>query len=302
MAIATAPRPAVSLTSVLRSTRTARALFPIAVLALWQLGFSVMETVILPSPAEVLGFMWDEIRLETLSRHTLYESFAISLGRLAIGFSIALVAGTVVGLLMGLVRPVEYFLYDTVVVVLAVPSLVWGLMTGLLLGFGNTAPIVTVVAVGIPFVILNVLKGVKNTPKELFDMSRSFRVGRSRAVRHVLIPSLMPFLFAALRYSFANGWKGLVLAEVFASTNGAGWTIRYWYDAHRAQGVIGYALFFILFALFIERGVFERVSRYVFKWRPALTNLQVVEETVPEAKRFEVDVAKAEAEESDRGA
>jgi ABC-type nitrate/sulfonate/bicarbonate transport system permease component len=287
MAVATASRPVPSFTGILKSNRTARLLFPVAVLALWQLGYLLMASQILPSPAEVLNFMWDEIRLDTLSRHTLYESFAISLGRLAVGFSIAMVVGTAIGLLMGLSRPAEYFLYDTVVVVLAIPSLVWGLMTGLLLGFGNRAPIVTVIAVGIPFVILNVLEGVKNSPKELSDMARSFNVPRRRVVRHVLIPSLLPFLFAALRYGFANGWKGLVLAEVFAASNGAGWTIRYWYDAHRGQGVIGYALFFVLFALFIERGVFERISRRVFRWRPSISNLQIVEEAVPDAKEAE---------------
>jgi ABC-type nitrate/sulfonate/bicarbonate transport system permease component len=287
MAVATVSRPLPSFTKVLKSNRTARLLFPVAVLALWQLGYLLMATQILPSPAEVLNFMWDEIRLDTLSRHTLYQSFAISLGRLVIGFSIAMVVGTAIGLLMGLSKPVEYFLYDTVVVVLAIPSLVWGLMTGLLLGFGNKAPIVTVIAVGIPFVILNVLEGVKNSPKELSDMARSFNVPRRRVVRHVLIPSLLPFLFAALRYGFANGWKGLVLAEVFAASNGAGWTIRYWYDAHRGQGVIGYALFFVLFALFIERGVFERMSRRVFRWRPSLAHVQVVEEAVPDAKEAE---------------
>jgi uncharacterized iron-regulated membrane protein len=78
----------------------------------------------------------------------------------------------------------------------------------------------------------------------------------------------MPFFFAALRYGLANAWKGLVLAELFASTNGAGWMIKFWYDAHRAQGIVGYALFFVIFALIVERLVFGRLSAYVFRWRP----------------------------------
>ena len=299
MAVA-AVRPPPAFTRLLRSDRTARLLFPIAVLVTWQIAFMIISSHILPGPVEVLDFMLDEMRLETLSRYTLYESFGISLARLLVGFSIALVAGIVIGLLMGLYRPVEYFLYDTVVVVLAIPSLVWGLMTGLLFGFGNIGPIVTVMAVGIPFVILNVLEGVKNSPKDLLDMSRSFNVPRTRTIRHVLLPSLMPFLFAALRYGFANGWKGLVLAEVFAASNGAGWTIRFWYDAHRGQGVLGYALFFILFALFIERGVFERLSKRVFRWRPS-GQAQVVEEPAPEGKSSEQATVEAELAESDRG-
>ena len=297
MAVATASRPTLPLARLWKSSRTARFMFPIVVLALWQLIFMVMQSSILPSPFETLNFMWDEIRLETLSRHTLYQSFGISLGRLAIGFSIAMVAGTVIGLLMGVFKPVEDFLYDPVVVTLAIPSLIWGLMTGLLFGFGNKAPIIAVIGAGIPFVILNVLAGLKNSPKELLDMSKSFEISRLRTIRHVLIPSLMPFLFAALRYGFITGWHGLVLAEVFASSNGAGWTIRFWYDAHRAQGVLGYAFFFILFALFIERGVFDPISRRAFRWRPSISNLPVVEEAVPDAKRFKLALAQAEATE-----
>jgi NitT/TauT family transport system permease protein len=57
---------------------------------------------------------------------------------------------------------------------------------------------------------------------------------------------------------------------VFASTAGAGWNIQFWRDAHRAQGVFGYALFFILFALFLERFVFQKLSRRVFRWRPEI--------------------------------
>jgi ABC-type nitrate/sulfonate/bicarbonate transport system permease component len=300
LAIAARTTPLAWPKRAIRSRRTARLLFPLVVLAVWQLAYTFLETAVLPSPGTVLGFMWDEIRMDTLSRHTLYQSFAISLGRLMVGFVIALAAGMVIGLLMGLVRPVEDFLYDVVVVILAVPSLVWALITGLLFGLGNNAPIVTVIGVGIPFVILNVSEGVKNSPKELFDMSRAFKVPRRRVVRHVLLPSLMPFFFAALRYGFANGWKGLVLAEVFASTNGAGWTIRYWYDAHRAQGVLGYALFFVLFALLLERGVFERISRYVFRWRPQ-AQLEVVEEAAPQARKLQAATVKAEHTELDEG-
>ena len=81
-------------------------------------------------------------------------------------------------------------------------------------GFGDTGPIITVVLTGIPFVIINVREGVRNTPTDLYDMARAFKVPRPWVIRAVLIPSLMPFLFAAARYCFALGWKGLVVAEV----------------------------------------------------------------------------------------
>ncbi len=286
-------RQSQGLLRALRSPHAARLLFPLAVLGLWFLILELVDSRIMPTPAEVFGFMWDELTLDTLARRSVYVNFAISLARLAVGFAIAMVLGTVIGLAMGLWKAADAFFHDWVMAILAMPALAWALFTGLAFGFGNKGPILTAILAGIPFVIVNVREGVRNTPKELFDMARSFQVPQNRITRHVLVPSMMPFIFAAARYSFAIGWKGLVIAEVFGATNGAGWTIKYWYDAHRAQGVLGYALFFIIFALFLERVVFERLERRVFRWRPQIGGVEIVEERferVAEGRPFETSV------------
>jgi NitT/TauT family transport system permease protein len=159
------------------------------------------------------------------------------------------------------------------------PNLAWALFASLAFGFGDKGPIIVVVLTGIPYVIINVREGVRDTPRDLFEMSRSFRVPRAKTIRHVLLPSLMPFMFAAARYCFALGWKGLVIAEVFGGQDGAGWTIKFWYDAHRAHGVVGYAFFFVIFAIIFERLVFETIAKRVFRWRPVIGASNVAEET-----------------------
>jgi ABC-type nitrate/sulfonate/bicarbonate transport system permease component len=268
---------------VTRSSLTGRLLFPIVCLVIWLLGIKLVTTIwpfavdVLPTPWQVFGFMWNEITGETLAPHNLYVTFGISLQRLAIGMVIAMILGTIIGIAMGLSRAVDAFLNDWVVAILAMPNLAWALFCSLAFGFGDIGPIITVVLTGIPFVIMNVREGVKNTPAELFDMARAFDVPRQRVIRQVLIPSLLPFLFAAARYCFALGWKGLVVAEVFGGQDGAGWTIKFWYDAHRAYGVIGYALFFVIFALIFEKFMFDQLSKRLFKWRPSLDDVEVVE-------------------------
>jgi NitT/TauT family transport system permease protein len=207
----------------------------------------------------------------------MYETFGISLQRLAIGMVLAMIIGTIIGIAMGLSKGVDAFFNDWVVAILAMPNLAWALFCSLAFGFGDLGPIITVVLTGVPFVIINVREGVRNTPADLFDMARAFDVPRKRVIFNVLIPSLMPFLFAAARYAFALGWKGLVVAEVFGGQDGAGWTIKFWYDAHRAYGVVGYALLFVIFALIFEKFMFDQLSKRLFKWRPAV-DAEVVEE------------------------
>jgi ABC-type nitrate/sulfonate/bicarbonate transport system permease component len=267
---------------VLTSPTTARILFPFFVIALWYFIYFAIDSRIFPTPLRVLKFMWEEITLTSGVRYSsvgenLYQQFGISIARLTFGFLIAMSVGTMIGLAMGVSKSVDAFFHDWVMAILAMPALVWALFFSVAFGFGHSAPVLTVIFAGIPFVIINVREGVRNTPKELIDMATAFEVPRSKMTRHVFLPSLMPFFFAALRYAYSIGWKGLVIAEVFGSQVGMGWTIKFWYDAHRAHGVIGYALFFILFALGLEKLVFDPLARKAFKWRPSLDAHQLAE-------------------------
>ena len=274
---------------VLKSPLFARILFPFVVLGVWLAGIEIIQSIwpfavdVLPTPTEVWGAMWEEVIDPFVSgnqaptRENLYFTFWKSLFRLGIGFAISIGLGTVIGLGMGLSKSVDAFFHDWVMAILAMPALAWALFVSLVIGFGDGGPITVVVLAGIPFVIINVREGVRNTPRELFDMGRAFGVPQNKITRHVLLPSLMPFFFAATRYAFSIGWKGLVIAEVFGGQDGAGWTIKFYYDAHRAHGVVGYAFFFVIFALILERAVFEQAAKRVFRWRPKV-DLQVVEE------------------------
>jgi NitT/TauT family transport system permease protein len=262
----------------------ARILFPFLILAVWLIAIEILNSIwsfgteVLPTPLEVWNFMWDEITTNTLARRNLYSTFALSLRRLGIGFVISMVLGTAIGLGMGLSKAVDAFFHDWVMALLAMPALAWALFLSLLFGFGDAGPIYAVILAGIPFVIVNIKEGVRNAPSDLFAMARAFGVPQSTITRHVLIPSLMPFMFAAARYAFSIGWKGLVITEVFGGQDGAGWTIKFWYDAHRAHGIVGYAMFFVIFALATERLILEPLSRRVFKWRPSLETPELVEQ------------------------
>ena len=278
------PRRPNRLVRILKSPTTGRLAFPVVVLLIWFGTIEIVKSIwpfavdVLPTPWAVFNFMIDEVRGDTVAPRNMYQTFAISLQRLGIGMAIAMVLGTIIGLGMGLSRKVDAFFNDWVVAVLAMPNLAWALFCSLVFGFTDTGPTVVVVLTGIPFVIINVREGVKNTPTELYDMARAFGVPQGRIIRHVMIPSLMPFLFAAARYAFALGWKGLVVAEVFGGQDGAGWTIKFWYDAHRSYGVVGYAMLFVIFALLVEKLLFDNLSKVIFKWRPAVDGGEVVEE------------------------
>ncbi len=127
-----------------RGPLAGRLLFPVVCLLIWVLSIKLVTSIwpfavdVLPTPWQVIKFMWNEITLKTVAPHNLYETFAISLQRLAIGMVIALIIGTVIGIAMGLSKAVNAFFNDWIVAILAMPNLAWALFCSLAFGFGDT--------------------------------------------------------------------------------------------------------------------------------------------------------------------
>src|ERR687895_445906 len=254
--------------------RAARITAPLLFLAAWQLRLvdrvlgllfpERTESRLLPTPAEVVEAMWEQLR-----DGLLIGAFSVSLLRLAIGFALALVVGSAVGLAMGLSPRIEAMFHDFVVVGLTFPYLIWGLLVAMWFGFEGQGPVIVVFIAALPFVMINASEGVRDVSKDLIDMAAAYDVPRGRVLRNLILPSLSPFFFASLRYGLGNGWKGLILAEVFAATSGAGHAITEMREYGHFPGVIGFALYFALFSIMVERMVFGRLSRRVFRWRPS---------------------------------
>jgi NitT/TauT family transport system permease protein len=255
--------PTARLRRALLTPRAARITAPLLFLAAWQIVAPMIPSRILPMPIDVGEAMVDIAR-----DGTLVENFSVSLVRLAAGFLLALGIGGVLGLAMGLSARLEAMLHDFVIVGLTFPYLIWGLLVAMWFGFDGQGPIIVVFIAALPYVMLNASEGVRDVSKELRDMAAAYEVPQGRVIRHLILPSLMPFAFASLRYGLANGWKGLVLAEVFAATSGAGWQIAEFRDYGNFSGVVALALYFALFSILVERLLFGRLSRRVFRWRP----------------------------------
>ena len=59
-----------------------------------------------------------------------------------------------------------------------------------------------------------------------------------------------------------------MVAEVFAAQTGAGYHMV---DIRRigdSAGIVAWALYFVVFAILVERLVFVRLSERAFRWRP----------------------------------
>jgi len=256
-------RPHPFLNSVRRFIFNPRWLSVIILLIAWQALAISRNTRVIPR----LERIYTEL-IKILFTGLFVEDLAASMGRIGLGFAIALAVGTAVGILMGSRRAWEEFFMDLVLFGLALPGLIYALVSVMLFGLSILAPVVAIVATAYPFIAINIREGVRAINKDLLDMGRAYRVSRSNVVRRIILPSLLPFFLAAIRIGFSIAWKVTTLVEVFGTTNGIGWEIRASFDTFSVHGMLAWTLLFSAVMLAIEYGILLPAERYFGRWRP----------------------------------
>lgn len=229
----------------------------------WAFVSTLTEPYILPSPVAVLRKMG-----EVLARDDFWINVFATLRHLAIGFTIAFVLGTVIGIAMGRSSYWDGFFRDYVMLTLTTPGLVFALICVMIFGLSTLAPIVAIVLTSFPHITVNVVEGVRAIPRDLMDMATAYGVDRRTRIRNIVLPAIAPFLFTAIRYGFAIAWKITALTELFGQTDGVGIQIRVEFLFFDIAGVLAWAFFLVGFALVMERLVLQRLERRFFRWRP----------------------------------
>jgi ABC-type nitrate/sulfonate/bicarbonate transport system permease component len=257
----------------LTSDAAARITFYVVAIALWQL--LAWQVDRMPAPWETFDFIFREL---TGASHggvvtgEFWEHFLATLQRFTIGLAAGFVIGVILGIAIGSFRFVRSLLNDVMLVFLALPAVIWAFLTVMWFGLGWEAPVYTVVLATIPFVAVNVAQGVRAVSPELHNMSDAFGVPRQRRLRHLMLPAITGYLFTGLRFAVIIGWNAVLLAEWFGAANGVGWRSRFWYDAARYRGFLGWVLIFIAFIFLLDGFVMRPLQRRAFRWRDGGTS------------------------------
>lgn len=231
-----------------------------SILAAWQLAVLVGNRV--PSVTDSIQRLITEAEIGEL-----WHNLALSMNRFVLGLAVALLVGAAIGVLMGLSRLADLAFSDLNAAALAIPAVIWALLTTMWFGFGWLTPVVTVFLSGLPFVVVNIAKATRAVPADLVLMARAFGVTRTRVLREIVAPAVAGSTIAAVRFAIMSAWNGLLLAEWFGATSGVGWRARYWYDANQLDGFLAWVLVFILLLVVADLLILGPIERYATRWR-----------------------------------
>jgi ABC-type nitrate/sulfonate/bicarbonate transport system permease component len=159
---------------------------------------------------------------EMVADGSMGPAYLRTLEPLTIGVVLSLTIGIGTGVAMGLRRDVEWFSLPVFIVMQAAPMAALIPLLTFVYGIGLTSKVLAVMFLALPVIAMNSYKAVRNVNPSLVAMCRSFLGTRSQQITKIILPEASPMIFAGVRLGVAEGFSGVVLAELLITPTGIG--------------------------------------------------------------------------------
>ena len=192
----------------------------VLLLALWQWAATTHPAPYLPSLKPVaLAY------LALLQPDNFMDIVFPSLSRLAVGFGLAVILGTIAGIALGYLRWLDPWIRPVLEYLRFVPTV--AILPAALLLFGATDTMrIFVIAFGSVFpVLLAAIDGARRGNSMLLDVARILKFSLAEKLFRVILPGALPSIFAGVRIALSIGLVMMVISELIAANDGLGFYI-----------------------------------------------------------------------------
>jgi ABC-type nitrate/sulfonate/bicarbonate transport system permease component len=221
---ALAPRPG------LLSGRTLRQLRQVVMVALslliglasWHImSHHIFGTFLIPPPLTVLRTFGP-----MSASGDIFRDIGMSLSRVAVGYGTGVVAGLVLGALMGRIRllndladPIVQFMRFLSPTAMIPIVVIW-------FGIGEMAKYALVFWGTFFIVLINTIAGVIQTPSIRLHAAQCLGASEAQIFRMVVLPSAVPYIVVGMRLALASAFISIIPAELLAADSGLGYLLQ----------------------------------------------------------------------------
>lgn len=179
-------------------------------LFLWPAVASQYEGFVLAAPLAVLQRLWALTLDGSLPR-----ALADASRHMLLGFAISTAIALPLGLAMGRSRAVREMVDPVVSLLYAVPAIAWAPLIMIWFGLFFEARVALVVLMCSFDMLIVVAEGARQVDPRQIAVGRSFGASRWQLTRSILLPAMVPFIFASLRIGVIRAVNAMVTAELF---------------------------------------------------------------------------------------
>ncbi|MFG2670016.1 ABC transporter permease [Streptomyces sp. NPDC048445] len=258
-----------------RQVLTQKVLPPVVAVALvliiWQILIwaKVTDDYKLPSPSQV----WSEVS-DAWAQGTLLGYIWTSVSRGLLGFLLALVIGTPLGLLVSRVKLVRAAIGPVLSGLQSLPSVAWVPPAVIWLGLDDTMMYAVILLGAVPSIANGLVAGVDQIPPLHLRAGKTLGATGLRGTWHIVLPASLPGYLAGLKQGWAFSWRSLMAAEIIASSPDLGVGLGQLLEQGRetsSMSMVFLAIFLILIVgIAIDLLIFSPLERSVLRSRGLL--------------------------------
>jgi ABC-type nitrate/sulfonate/bicarbonate transport system permease component len=205
-----AERPGAIAGRLLAHNRVVSALSIVVGLAIWQIAAGQVSDFILPAPLAVFERFADPTWLARLLR-----ALSNSLTQLSLGFALSLCTAVPLGIVIGRSTVLTRMFEPVINALYAIPPVAFVPFLIIWFGLFLEARVALVFLMSFFDILVVVIAGARDVRRPLIDVGQSFGASHVQRLRLIVLPALLPFLFAALRVGSARAINGMITAELF---------------------------------------------------------------------------------------
>ena len=199
----------------------------------------------------------------------LWQPVLDTLGVWAIGVSIASIAALVIGMLIGSLPVVRRLTSGVIELLRPIPSVALLPLAVLLYGTRMGSSLLLIVFTCFWQMLIQVIAGVVDVDPVARDVTRSYRFGPAGRIRHLVLPTLLPYFVTGLRLAATLGLAVAVTVEMIVGAPGIGSSIASSQSANLAATAYAWVIVAGMLGLAINLGI-RAAERRLLRWHPSM--------------------------------
>ena len=235
------------------------------VIGIWQAVWSYTDWIsplFFSGPSAIAKAFWT-----SLTKGNLLADLSFSGKNFAIGFGIALIAGVVLGVIIGWYRRVRLILDPFLNALYAAPRIAMMPLIIIWFGIGMWSKVFIVFLSAFFPILVNTVAGIRNMDRDLLRAARAFCASDWQIFKTLAIPGSVPFILTGVRQGVAVGLIGVVVGEMLGSSEGVGFMVAYGGQTFQTDTLfVGFVI--IACAGILLTSLAERLERRFSRWRP----------------------------------
>jgi ABC-type nitrate/sulfonate/bicarbonate transport system permease component len=204
---------------------------------------------------------------QDLMHGSLLSDMAYSGKNFAIGLAIAIVAGVVLGVLVGWYKRLAMIFDPFLNAAYATPRVAMVPLIVIWFGLGMWSKVFIVFLSGFFPVLINTIGGIRAIDADLLKAARAFCASDWQIFKTVAIPGSVPFILTGVRQGVALGLIGVVVGEMYGGSQGVGYMVSYGGTTFQTDTVF-VGVLIVAFSGIVLTALAEALERRFSRWRP----------------------------------